>query len=105
MEKGTMAIAGELFRLEQLDTDLEGRQAALTELRRRWQRDAQLQAAEATVERLRTTVQKDSAEQRSLEGELTDLEGRIERDNRRMYGGSIVDPRELSSLEKEIAHY
>lgn len=97
-----MAVAAQLFRLEQLDAELDGRRAELAGIRRRLQRDPDMEAAEARLDQARVRAQEGATRQRRLEGELADVEARITRDHQRMYGGQIVDPRELSSLEKEM---
>lgn len=98
-----MAIATQLFQLEQLDTDLDRRQADLASLRRRLQSDPELETADAMLADARERERTAALRQRELEGALADIEARIIRDNSRMYSGQIVDSRELASLEKELA--
>lgn len=100
-----MTIAATLFRLEQLDLDLEQREAGLRDLRRREARNLELEAAEARLEALRAQERAAATEQRSLESDLSSLETKISRDQTRMYSGQIVDSRELASLERELEHY
>jgi uncharacterized protein len=100
-----MAVAAQLFRLEQLDADIEQHEAALTDLRRKQQVNPELQAAEQELGRLSAEEGRLSTEQRSLESDLAELEARIRRDNARMYGGQIVDARELASIERELQHH
>lgn len=97
-----MVVAPRLFRLEQLDIDLERRQTELAGLRRRLQRDAEVEALEARLKECRAQEKTANLQQRTLEGNLTDIEARIKRDHARMYSGQIVDSRELASLEKEL---
>jgi predicted nucleic acid-binding Zn-ribbon protein len=100
-----MSIPAQVLRLEQLDTDIEQTESALIETRRRRLRNPELDAAEARVVRLRENERPAALQQRQLEAELADIETKIKRDNTRMYSGQIVDPRELSSLERELTHY
>jgi len=100
-----MAVATTLFRLEQLDAELEQRQATLLEVRLQQQRNADLDAAEARVASLRAREAAAGAEQRKLEGLLADLQAKIKRDHARVYGGAIIDPREIGSLQRELEHY
>jgi predicted nucleic acid-binding Zn-ribbon protein len=100
-----MAVVAQLFRLEELDAEIERRERELVELRRRQRRNPELEAAEQQLDRTQTQERDAAAEQRRLESDLADLEGKIERDHTRMYGGQIVDPRELSSLERELQHH
>src|SRR5947209_7323481 len=99
-----MAVAAQLFQLEQLDSQIERDEAALADLRRRHGKNPELDTEEARVARLRADDDRLAAEQRSLESDLTDLEARIKRDDSRMYGGQIVDSRELASLQLELEH-
>jgi predicted nucleic acid-binding Zn-ribbon protein len=98
-----MSLAAQLFRLEQIDSDLDRRESAITELERLQQSSPEVQSAETRLSRLREEAAAAGAEQRRLERDLSELEARIARDSRRMYGGQIVDPRELASLERESA--
>lgn len=100
-----MTLAATLFQLEQLDSDLEQREAELRDARKRLAANPQLATAEARLDALRKQEQVASAEQRRLETDLTDVESKVKRDQTRMYSGQIVDPRELASLERELEHY
>lgn len=100
-----MSLTASLFALEQLDSDIERREVAMRDARRRIGRNPELEAAEARLETLRAQTQTALAEQRALEAEIADLEGRIRRDHSRLYSGQVVDARELASLERELEHY
>jgi predicted nucleic acid-binding Zn-ribbon protein len=100
-----MSIPAQVLRLEQLDTEIEQTESAITEARRRRLRNPELDAAEARVVRLRENERAAALHQRQLEAELSDVEAKIKRDNTRMYSGQIVDPRELGSLERELTNY
>ncbi len=100
-----MAEAAALYRLEQLDAEIERQTVELAEFQRTRDRNSELEAAEARLEELRSQEWEAAAEQRTLESDLADLEAKIKRDQTRMYSGQIVDPRELASLDKELEHY
>lgn len=100
-----MTIAASLFRLDQLDTEIERTEAALREIERRQVRNPALATAEARLKALQARVHAAEAEQRAREADLNDLEAKIKRDHTRMYSGQVVDPREISSLERELEHY
>lgn len=100
-----MALAASLFALEQLDSDIERREVAIRDARRRIGRNPELEAAEARLESVRSQTQTALSEQRAMEGEIADLEGRIGRDHARLYSGQVVDSREIASLERELEHY
>jgi len=100
-----MAVADQLHRLEQLDAQIDRQGAELAEVRRRQERNPELEAADARLADLRAEQREVAAELRSLEAELADLEARIKRGQGRLYGGTIVDPRELGSIERELEHH
>jgi predicted nucleic acid-binding Zn-ribbon protein len=100
-----MALTASLFALEQLDTDIDGREGAIRDARRRIGRNSELEAAEARLEALRARAQTATSEQRTAEGEIADLDARIKRDHSRLYSGQVVDSREIASLERELEHY
>lgn len=100
-----MNSAALLRDLDRLDSDLAQREAAISEVRRRQAQNPEVAAAERRAEALRDALAGAEREQRAAEAELSDLEGRLARDNGRLYSGAIVDPRELASLEREIAGY
>src|SRR5947209_1499479 len=99
-----MALAETVFQLEQIDNELEGREGALREAQRRRQRNPELEAARTRLSQLQTNEATILAENRAAESDLNDLEARMKRTQARIYGGAVVDPRELSSLEREFQH-
>jgi predicted nucleic acid-binding Zn-ribbon protein len=100
-----MSVPAQVLHLEELDTEIERAEAALGDVRRRRQRNPELEAAEARVRRLGENESAAVTHQRRLEAELADLQAKMDLDHKRLYGGQIVDVRELSSLERELAHY
>lgn len=99
-----MSLAETVYQLEQLDTELEQREAELRELQRRRQRNPELEAARTRMTELTAKEVAAAAENRSADSDLAELEARMKRTQARIYGGSIVDPRELTSLENEYQH-
>lgn len=100
-----MALAASLFALEQLDSDIERREVTIHDARRRIGRNPGLETAESRLETLRAQTRTALSEQRAMEGEIADLDGRIRRDHARLYSGQVVDTREIASLERELEHY
>jgi len=94
-----------LFRLQKLDLEIERHDQELTMVRRGMAGNPQLRAAEKRLADMETQERETATKQRRLEADLAALEIQIKRDQARMYGGMIVDARELASLEKEIQHH
>lgn len=100
-----MSIAEQLHQLDAIDADIERLEAELADARRHIRQNPALEAAERRLDELRTREHVTAGALRGREQELSELEARIERDQKRMYGGQIVDSRELASLEREIGHH
>jgi predicted nucleic acid-binding Zn-ribbon protein len=94
-----------LLELQEEDTAirlLDHRRDALPEgrrLRETNERLAELSADVAIAERQRTEM---TREQSRLEGEVEILDGKIEREDKRLFSGSVANPKELSSLQAEV---
>ncbi|MGH2448451.1 MAG: zinc ribbon domain-containing protein [Chloroflexota bacterium] len=99
------AVSARLLALEQLDSRLAAIEQSLAEARKLHKDYPGLSEARAALDATRERASSLAAQQRALEVELAEIEQRKTRDERRMYGGQIVDPRELTALEHEIAHH
>lgn len=100
-----MSVAEQLHTLDSLDDDIARLEAELADMRRRMRRNPALEDSEARLEALRVRERTTTSGLREREAELAGIEARIERDQQRMYGGQIVDPRELGSIERELEHH
>ncbi|MGH2441569.1 MAG: zinc ribbon domain-containing protein [Chloroflexota bacterium] len=100
-----MTVAARLFLLEKMDAAMAQREIALAELRKLRKHDPKVAAAETSAESARARASHAAAEQRRLEGDLADIEGKITRDHNRLYGGQIIDPRELALLQRELERF
>jgi uncharacterized protein len=98
-----MAIAKQLFELQEIDLQIESREKAV------WQMTAELGGSDV----LRNTRSKFSeeqarfdslaAEQRALDWEIDDLSAKLKTIEKDLYSGRIKIPKELTSLQQEIA--
>ncbi len=100
-----MSVAEQLHTLDSLDAGIERLEVQMADARRRFSRNPALEDAEARLDALRARERTIGSALREREGELAGLEARIGRDQQRMYGGQIVDPRELTSIERELEHH
>jgi hypothetical protein len=99
-----MALAETVFHLEQLDSTLEARIAALRDLQRRSRQNVELENARSALAALEAERARVASESRAADGVLEEIETHIARTRGRLYGGAIIDPRELSSLQRELDH-
>jgi len=97
-----MNIARQLFELQEVDIELEGKNLAIKEI------TAQLGESQTLIEvRARLVEVKKQLEdllraQRSLEIDIEDLTGKLNASEKDLYSGRIRIPKELSSLQQDI---
>jgi hypothetical protein len=82
--------------LARLTADLDGARADLED-------DEALQAARSAVTAAEEQCAALERERRRLEGEIDALVERVEREEKRLYDGSVSLPKELSGIQQEIA--
>ncbi|MGH2661868.1 MAG: zinc ribbon domain-containing protein [Actinomycetota bacterium] len=61
-----------------------------------------MEQAEGTVGELRLALDSVASEERRLENEIASLDARSEAEQRRLYDGTVANPKELSSIQAEI---
>lgn len=92
-----------LYRLQQVDSQLDWIQNRLSEIEKLLGEDDALRAATAVLqdrERLRQTAQKNL---RRTEEDVQQQRIKIEQSEASLYGGKIRNPKELKDLENEVA--
>ncbi len=98
-----MAQVADLISLQDYDDALARLTAELDGARVELADGEALQSAQAAVagtEERRAALERD---QRRLEGEIDGLVARVEREEKRLYDGSVSLPKELAGLQREIA--
>jgi len=96
-----MSLAGQLYRLQQLDLELQKKQQELTEVENQLSDNKALVAAESGLASQTEQLQDARKRQKSSEWELEDLQEKIRQIDGKLYGGKTKDPKELVNLEKE----
>jgi len=97
-----MGLAGQLYRLQQLDLELQKKQQELTEVENQLGDNKALVAAESGLASQTEQLQEARKRQKSSEWELEDLQEKIRQIDHKLYGGKTKDPKELVNLEKEV---
>lgn len=99
-----MSRVGLLYRLQEVDTELDAKchrrqqvEAGLGETDELGQVRTKLQQAEAAHRRWQATL-------RDLELKMAALENKIENNEQRLYSGTIRNPKELASLQEELVY-
>lgn len=96
-----MSLVGQLYRLQQLDLELQRKQRELTDVENQLSDNKALVAAESRLASQTEQLQDAKKRQKSSEWELEDLQEKIRQIDSRLYGGKTKDPKELVNLEKE----
>jgi uncharacterized protein len=94
-----------LLDLQELDLSIDRMTARLRQLEGQGDLRAargELSQAEARLGELRLAMEAIGLEQRRLEGDLEVLDRRIEAERRRLFDGSVANPKELQAIEAEI---
>lgn len=96
-----MNIAQQLYQLQELDLDRDKRQQRLKKVQAQLGESEALRAACAQVTQLETELGQERARQRNMELEIQSLEAKLTSDEERLYSGRVINPKELTDLQKE----
>lgn len=99
--KPSMSLAGQLYKLQQLDLELQRKQQELNEVENQLNDNKALVAAESNLVSQKEQVKEAKRNQKSSEWELEDLQEKIRKIDSKLYSGTTKDPKELVNLEKE----
>jgi predicted nucleic acid-binding Zn-ribbon protein len=97
-----MSLAGQLYRLQQLDLELQENQQELDKVANQLSDNKALLVAESRIASEKKQLEEARRRQKSSEWELEDLQEKIRQIDSRLYGGKTKDPKELVNLEKEV---
>jgi hypothetical protein len=92
-----------LYRLQQLDSERDAKQDRLAEIEAALQDDTALREARQALEKAEKRARKWEIKQRDLELEIESLADKTSRSEKRLYGGKVKNPKELSDLQAEVA--
>lgn len=98
-----MAQVSDLASLQDFDDVIARLEGELAEARTELEDDDALVAARGSVAGAEERCAGLEREQRRLEGEIDGLVARVEREEGRLYDGSVSLPKELATLQQEIA--
>jgi len=97
-----MNLPEQLYKLQQLDVKLHGRQQELNEIENQLSDDEALVVAESKLAPQKQQLTEAEKEQKSSEWELDDLQEKVSKLNDRLYSGVTKNPKELVNLENEV---
>jgi hypothetical protein len=97
-----MSLPEQLYKLQQLDLELQEKQQELNDVENRLSDDKALLAAESKLASQKEQLEDAKKRQKSFEWELEDLQEKVKRIDSKLYSGTTKDAKELVNLEKEV---
>ena len=97
-----MSLAGQLYKLQQFDLELQKKQQELNEAENQLSDNKALVVAESKVASQKEQLEDAKRKQKSSEWELEDLQEKVRQIDSELYSGKTKDPKELVNLEKEV---
>jgi predicted nucleic acid-binding Zn-ribbon protein len=98
----SMSLAEQLYKLQQVDLELQRKQQELKEVEDQLGDDKALVAAESRLASQKEQLEDARKKQKNSEWELEDLQEKVRQINSKLYVGTITNPKELVNLEKEV---
>jgi predicted nucleic acid-binding Zn-ribbon protein len=92
----------DLSSLQAYDSEASALRAALSDVEVRLHGDAAVDAARRALRILENQEAALRKEQRGIEAEVADLTAKIDPEERRLYDGSVKNPKELQALQHEV---
>jgi predicted nucleic acid-binding Zn-ribbon protein len=97
-----MTQTEDLYRLEQLDAAIERDEAALAADKAKLGDRRVLEKARAKLDAVKKDLEERRTKHRAAEADVDDITARIESDEKKLYSGSMFNPKELTSLQHEV---
>jgi predicted nucleic acid-binding Zn-ribbon protein len=97
-----MSLPEQLYKLQQIDMELQRKQQELNDVENRLSDDKALLAAESKLTSQKEQLEDAKKKQKSSEWELEDLQVKVKGIDSKLYSGTTKDPKELVNLEKEV---
>jgi predicted nucleic acid-binding Zn-ribbon protein len=97
-----MNKAKQLYELQEVDLEIQRKTEALTQVKSQLGRDEDLVAARSGLEMLKKRLDDLGHQQRIEEWELNDLGAKIAPVEKKLYDGSVKNPRELTDLQQDL---
>ncbi|TET42395.1 MAG: hypothetical protein E3J60_02555 [Dehalococcoidia bacterium] len=97
-----MTLTGQLYKLQQLDLELQRKQQELSEVEHQLSDNKALVVAESKLASHKEQLEDVRRKQKNSEWELDDLQEKVRQIDSKLYSGTSKDPKELVNLEKEV---
>jgi len=100
-----MSLSGQLYKLQQLDIELQQKQQLADEITHQLNENSALAAAQSELALQKEHMEETKKKQQDTEWELEDLQQKIKGIDNKLYGGSIKNPKELVNLKHESENF
>jgi predicted nucleic acid-binding Zn-ribbon protein len=97
-----MSTAKTLYELQEIDLEIDQATQNLDQLKERLGKDDNVAAARTALDAARKRLTDLEHQQRSAEWESDDLGAKISHEEKKLYEGSVKNPRELMGLQQEL---
>ena len=97
-----MNVAKQLYRLQELDLEIESGERALKEVKSQLGESQAVIKAQKQLELEQKHLEELSRQQRSAEWEIDDITNKINAAEESLFSGRIKNPKELASLQQEV---
>jgi predicted nucleic acid-binding Zn-ribbon protein len=100
-----MTSAADLYSLQELDLQRDGRRAVIADIEARLGEPDEIVEARETVEDSIAALDRLRKRQREMEGQIADLDAKVQPLETRLYDGSVRNPKELTDLQRELESF
>lgn len=97
-----MSTVQDIVTLQAFDNEASAFKAALADVEQRLLGDPELDEARRNSQELQASAANLRKEQRRIDGEIAGLTAKIDPEEKRLYDGSVSNPKELSNIQKEL---
>jgi len=97
-----MNKAKQLYELQEVDLDIEHKTQSLTQVKSQLGKDDDLVAARAALDSQKKQLADLEHQQKTSEWELNELGSKISSVEKKLYGGSVKNPRELTPFQQDL---
>ncbi len=97
-----MSKVSDLYGLQEIDLEIDSRRAALAEAEERMGESEELLSTQAELEEQEQVVEELRKRLRTAEWQVDDLSSKIEPLEKKLYGGSVRNPKELAGIEEDV---
>jgi predicted nucleic acid-binding Zn-ribbon protein len=98
-----MSVLSQLYRLQGVDSERDGRAGRLAQIEDALGESQELELARGAVAETEAWLAGKRAELRALELEIATLNGKLKKNQDRLYSGRVRNPKELTGLQEEAA--